>query len=382
MRIVADENIPLLREAVGPLGDLQAVPADRITAARVRPADALLVRSVTAVGPALLDGSRVRFVATATIGTDHVDEAYLKARGIGFASAAGSNAWSVVEYVFAALLALAARQRRPLRGRTLGVVGVGTIGSRVARVADRLGMRVLRNDPPLARASGDPVFVPLDALSEADIVTLHVPLTREGPDATYHMVGEPLLRRLKCGVTLLNSSRGAVADTAALKAALDARHLAAAVLDVWEGEPDIDLDLVDRAALATPHIAGYSLDGKVNGTRQVVAALARHFGTERSWDPSPLLPPPDVPRVRLPDGVAVEAAMRQAVRAAYDIEADDARLRAIHREPPAARAACFKALRKDYPVRRRWPETTVELAGPDAAVASALGALGFRVAPA
>jgi erythronate-4-phosphate dehydrogenase len=380
MQILADENIPLLGDAFGPVGDLEALPADALTPERVRQADALIVRSVTQVVPALLEGSRVRFVATATIGTDHVDEAYLRKRGIGFASAAGSNAWSVVEYVFAALVTLAARQRRPLRGRTLGVVGVGNIGSRVARVAERLGMRVLRNDPPLARSTGDPVYVPLDALAAADIVTFHVPLSRDGPDATYHMIGAPLLARLKRGAALINSSRGSVTDTPALKAAIRAGRLGPVVLDVWENEPEIDLDLAGAAALATPHIAGYSYDGKVNGTRQVLEALCRHFGIERRWDPAPLMPAPRVPRVRLPAGVTVDEAMRQAVRAAYDIEADDARLRAIAREPPDRRAAYFKALRKNYPVRRRWPETAVELGRPDAAVALALEALGFRVA--
>ena len=379
MKIVADANIPLLQDAFEPLGDVIALPADRITPEAVRDAGALLVRSVTRVGPALLDSSAVRFVATATIGVDHVDQAYLASRGIGFASAQGSNARSVAEYVFAALSVLAGRRGRRLTDGVLGVVGVGNVGSRVVRMAEALGMKVLRNDPPLARKTADPAYVPIEALAEADVVTFHVPLTREGPDATYHLIGESLLRRLKCGVTLLNTSRGAVADAAALKAATDARHTGALVLDVWENEPEIDLDLLDRVDLATPHVAGYSFDGKVNGTRRVLDALCRHFGLERGWDPAPLMPPPAHPSVALPGGLDPEEAIRRAVAAAYPIEADDQRLRAIRREPPDARGRYFSALRRDYPVRREFPETCVELASPDPSLLGALHALGFRV---
>ncbi|MCX5649551.1 MAG: 4-phosphoerythronate dehydrogenase, partial [Planctomycetota bacterium] len=180
MRILADENIPLVGEAFGPMGEVVAVPADAIRPALLRDAQALLVRSVTPVGPALLDGSAVRFVATATIGVDHVNQEYLQQRGIAFASAAGSNAQSVAEYVFTALAVLAERGGWRLVGRTLGIVGVGNVGSRVARIAEGLGMTVLRNDPPLACETGDPKYVPIETLFDADIVTFHVPLSREG----------------------------------------------------------------------------------------------------------------------------------------------------------------------------------------------------------
>jgi erythronate-4-phosphate dehydrogenase len=379
LRIVADANIPLLEEAFGPLGEVVALPADRITPEAVCDADALLVRSVTKVNAALLDGSRVRFVATATIGVDHVDEAYLASRGIGFASAAGSNARSVAEYVMAALTVLAARGGWRLQGRILGIVGVGNVGSRAARLAEAIGLRVLRNDPPLARKTGDPAYVPLKALAEADIVTFHVPLTREGPDATCQMAGAKLLGMLKPGTVLLNTSRGNVVDPAALKAAIAGRRLSAVVLDVWPGEPNIDLDLLDKADLATPHIAGYSYDGKVNGTRMVLEALCRHFGLARDWDPSPLMPPAANPRVKIPAGVAPEEAIRRAIAAAYDIEAEDARLRAIAGEKPDRRGKFFEALRKNYPVRREFQETTVELAAPDPRIEKTLAALGFPV---
>jgi len=379
VKIVADANIPLLAEAVGPLADVVALPAHQITPRTVADADALLVRSVTRVGPDLLDSSRVRFVATATIGEDHIDKDYLASRGVGFASAQGSNARSVAEYVLAALTVLAGRRGVRMTEQVLGIVGVGNVGGRVARMAEGLGMTVLRNDPPLARETGDPCYVPLDALADADVVTFHVPLTHEGPDATFHMIGEPLLGRLKRGVTLLNTSRGAVAETQALKAAIGSGALGPVVLDVWENEPTIDAELLARADLATPHIAGYSYDGKVNGTRMVVEALCRHFGLERAWDPSPLLPPPARARVTLPAGLSVDEAVGLAVAAAYDIEADDARLRGLLDVPAEGRGDYFTSLRAAYPVRREFPHTTVDLAAPDANVDAALRAIGFPV---
>jgi len=379
MKIVADENIPLLRDAFGSLGEVVAVPADAIRPALLRDAQALLVRSVTPVGAVLLDGSAVRFVATATIGVDHVNQEYLQQRGIAFASAEGSNAQSVAEYVFTALAVLAERGGWRLAGRTLGIVGVGNVGSRVARIAEGLGMTVLANDPPLACETGDPKYVPIETLFDADIVTFHVPLTREGHDATYHRIGENLLSRLKRSVILLNTSRGSVADTAALKATCAAGRLGALVFDVWENEPNIDLELLKTVDLATPHIAGYSYDGKVNGTRMILEAFCRHFGLQRMWNPSPRMPPPEKPRIRLPAGVDAQQAIRYATRAAYDIEADDARLRAIREKPVEGRSAYFKSLRKNYPVRREFPQTTVELGSAGSQVRSALETLGFVV---
>ncbi len=379
MRIIADANIPLLADAFGPLGEVVALPAERITPDVVRDADALLVRSVTKVNESLLAGSRVRFVATATIGFDHIDRAWLASQGIGFASAAGSNARSVAEYVFAALTVLAERRGDSLRGKVLGIVGCGNVGGRLARMAEAVGLRVLRNDPPLARQTGDPKYLPLEALAEADIVTFHVPLERGGPDATYHMINRRLLEMLKRGVTVLNSSRGGVAHTAELKAVLADGRLGGLVLDVWEGEPNLDLDLLARTDLATPHIAGYSYDGKVNGTGMVLAAFCRHFGVTRAWDPWPLVPRPAKPVVRLPAGLGWDASLRRAIAAAYDIEADDGRLRAIAGQPAEARAKYFNNLRKQYPVRREFPQTAVELESPAPDVAAALAALDFPV---
>jgi len=380
VRIIADANIPLLKEAVGPLGEVVALPAERITPDVVRQADALLVRSVTKVDKALLSGSRVRFVATATIGFDHIDQGYLASQGIGFAYAPGSNARSVAEYVLAAIFTLAEKDGSRVTDKVLGIVGCGNVGGRLARLAEGIGMQVLRNDPPLARKTGDRKYVPIEALAEADIVTFHVPLKRSGPDPTYHMIGDGRLAALARGVTILNSSRGSVADSAALKRGVDGGQIGALVLDVWEGEPNIDADLLGRTHLATPHIAGYSYDGKINGTRMVMEALCRHFGLRREWDPAPLMPPPAVPRVGVAGGLTVQQAVRCAIRAAYDIEADDARLREIGGRPAEERGKFFSTLRKKYPVRREFPAMTVELDAPDAAASASLKSLDFIVA--
>jgi erythronate-4-phosphate dehydrogenase len=273
---------------------------------------------------------------------------------------------------------LGERGRYDFRRKVLGIVGCGHVGELLARMAEGLGMRVLRNDPPLARRTGDPRYLPLEALAEADVVTFHVPLERAGPDATYHMINSRLIGMLKPGAVVINSSRGAVADTAALKAAHDEGRTGALVLDVWEGEPNIDADLVGRAAIATPHIAGYSYDGKVNGTRMILEAFCRHFGVERAWDPAPLVPPP-ARVVPLPPALSMAEALRLVIRAAYDIEADDRRLRQAIDQPAEERGRRFTDLRKNYPVRREFPSTAVRMEPLDVELAQALAALSFPV---
>ncbi len=368
--IVADENIPYVRQAFGPFGEVRLVPGREISAAHVRGADALLVRSVTRVDRALLDGSSVRFVGTATIGTDHVDRAWLRARGVAFAHAPGSNASSVVEYVLAALLRLSVRQGRALRGRTVGIVGCGNIGGRLARRLPALGVRVLRNDPPLAEAAerrGEPhPFVPLEALlSDADVVTLHVPLTREGPHATRGLFGAEALRRMRPDAWLVNTARGPVVSNAALLDAIAAGRPAATVLDVWEGEPNPDPDLIRRVDLGTPHIAGYSYDGKVRGTVMLYRAFVERFGLPDVWEPEEAfasgpddrlrLTPPETPR---PETEWLDAVARQM----YDLEADDRRFRRILNRPPDERGAYFTRLRKTYPRRRAFTRHTMAAA--------------------
>ena len=365
MKIVADPNIPFAQEAFSQLGTVEFVPGREIKPAAVRDAELLMVRSVTPVNAALLDGSRVKFVATATIGTDHIDLDYLAGNGIGFASAAGSNANSVAEYVIAALLELAHRRRYRLREKSLGVVGVGNVGRRVVRFTQALGMRVLQNDPPRQLAENLPDFVALDRLlAESDIVTAHVPLD----DTTRHLFHHDNLR----GYILINTARGAVADNKALLKAIDGDRVHGAVLDVWENEPDISAELLDVVEIGTPHIAGYSFDGKVNGTRMIYEAACRFLGAKPEWEPQ--MPAPLVPRIEMSvsSGEDDEEVLRRVVRRVYEIEADDAALRKRVRE--------FDRLRAEYPVRREFFNTELVLRGAGDSVRRKLTALGFQLA--
>ena len=379
MRIIADENIPFVREAFAELGEVETFAGRAISPDVVRNADILLVRSVTKVNSELLEGSSVRFVATATIGTDHVDELYLQRRGIGFASAKGSNANSVAEYVFAALLNLAVRYNWKLAEKTLGVIGVGNIGSRVVRIAQGLGMEVLQNDPPLARQTADPRFLPLETLMNADILTLHVPLTYEGEDATYHLFDEAKFRQMQPATVLFNTSRGAVVDNQALKGILATGQLAAVVLDVWENEPHIDGELLRMVTIGTPHIAGYSLDGKVNGTRMIYEAVCNFLDVKPTWNPSGQLPPPKISEIRI-NGNALrsdEEALNTVVQQAYPIEKDDARLRAMLKIPPEQWGTYFDSLRKNYPVRREFFNIKVRVNNYSSSLIEKLKVLGF-----
>lgn len=372
MKIVADPNIPFVQEAFGPLGEVQLTPGRAIAAESVRDADVLLVRSVTPVNAALLDGSRVKFVATATIGFDHIDRGYLSKNGIGFASAQGSNANSVAEYVVAAMLELAHRQKFRLRDKTIGVVGVGNVGSRVVRYAEALGMRVLQNDPPRERRERLKDFVGFDRLlAEADIITLHVPLTQEESHATYHLISKDILAALEeRRPILINTSRGAVVDNKALLKAIDGEKLGGVVLDVWENEPSILPELLDVVDIGTPHIAGYSFDGKVNGTRMIYGAVCGAFKLTPTW--SPMLPVPVVPRIehRIESAEDDEDVLRQVIGRVYNITVDDAALRND--------ARMFDRLRAEYPVRREFFNTELVLRGASESVRAKLAALGFK----
>ena len=383
MKIVADENIPLVEQAFRDLANVIVRPGRSIGEEDLLDADALLVRSVTEVNEQLLGRSGVKFVGTATIGTEHVDEQYLRQRGIGFVSAPGSNANSVAEYVIAALLVLAARFGIRLGGRRIGVVGAGHVGTKVAEKTAALGMQALLNDPPLARLTHDSRYLPLEHLMDADFVTFHVPLTKSGQDATWHMVDSGLLNKLTPGIILLNTSRGAVVDSAALLRQLERGRVRAAVLDVWEWEDErkgtprpVDHNLLESCALGTPHIAGYSWDGKVNATQMLHDGFCRFFGFERQWSAEGYAPAPPVSEWRVTERGHIEDRLADLVGRVYPLEEDDLLLRRTPREPAQA-PAYFDALRKNYRVRREFSSTSVFTS--DETYASAFRALGFSV---
>jgi erythronate-4-phosphate dehydrogenase len=378
MRIVIDKNIPLAASAFRNLGDLVLLDTREINSMAVKDAEILVIRSETKVGRELLEGSRVRFVATATIGTDHIDLPYLESQGVGFASAPGSNANSVKEYVLAALLVLSSRIGFTLRGKTLGVVGVGNIGSKVVKMACALGLNVLQNDPPVARRAGRPQFLSLDELMSADIVTLHVPLTRIGEDATYHLFDGRRIDAMKSGSILINTARGAVVETRDLKDALRRGHLSAAVIDVWEGEPSIDAELLKLVSLGTAHVAGYSMDGKVNAVRMIREVVCGFLSDTSTWDPCGELPPPETTCIHLDGSGGLEEMLHAAVHQCYDIELDDQQLRGIVDIPVEKRIPYFLKLRTGYRVRREFSSVRVEVTLGHESMDKVIDAVGFQ----
>jgi erythronate-4-phosphate dehydrogenase len=381
INIVADENIPFVREAFEGLGRVRLIAGRSMTSASVKGADVLLVRSVTRVNEQLLAGSNVKMVATATIGTDHIDENYLAQSGIRFASAAGSNANSVAEYVVAALLTLAERNGFELAGKTIGVIGVGNVGSKVVDKCRALRMNVLTNDPPMKEATGSSEYIELnDLLSASDIVTLHVPLTMTGKWPTHQMVNEKFLKQLRAGAVLLNTSRGPVVLGSALGRELWSGRLAA-VLDVWENEPAIDVELLSRVSLGTPHIAGYSFDGKVNGTAMIYRAACEFLGVEPAWNPRVIMPAPSVPLIHVDQQIGErQASIREIIKRVYDIETDDRNLRELIVLEPEHRSKYFDHLRKTYPVRREFYNTVIEFGDlPAQDMDKILAGLGFGV---
>ena len=289
MKVVIDHKIPYIKEAVGNIADeVIYLPGDAFTKEAVKDADALIVRTRTRCNRELLEGSRVKFIATATIGYDHIDVEYCREAGITWTNCPGCNAGSVEQYVRMVLLLLQQKKGLDLKHSTLGVVGVGHVGSRVAQMAESLGMRVLLNDPPRAD-KGESGFVDLATIaSECDVITFHTPLNREGIYRTFHLADEDFLFNLKRTPFVINSSRGEVVDTASLLAALAAGRVKEAAIDTWEYEPHISKELMSVAFLATPHIAGYSADGKANATRMSLEALCRFFGVEAEFS---ILPP-------------------------------------------------------------------------------------------
>lgn len=382
MLIVADENIPLLDAFFGDIGDIRRVSGRTLRAEDVRDADALLVRSVTPVNSALLEGSRVRFVGTATIGTDHIDLDWLKENNIRFSAAPGCNANSVAEYVLAVLSLYAERRVLDDWSRlSVGIVGVGNVGGELAEKLERLGFDVKLCDPP--RAEREPesadTFVDLSEALTCDVVSFHTPLTRESDHPTYHMIGERELAGLTSAQLLINAGRGEVIDGEALQARLSQENAPLVALDVWEREPRISPDLLDKVWLATPHIGGYSLEGKVQGTEMIYQAMSRFMGLPLRKQAGQFLPEPALRKVSFTGAADEHDAIRTALRACYDPRQDDARLRHTMRLPAGERGAAFDQLRRDYPVRRECSSLKVQLKGTSKSLHDSFRAIGFKL---
>jgi erythronate-4-phosphate dehydrogenase len=378
MIIAIDEAIPYLQSALAPVGEVRPFTGRSVRAADLRGAEALIVRSVTRVDAHLLDGSSVRFLGTVTIGTDHLDLEFLKAGGIRVANAAGSNANAVSEWVMASLLVTAGRRGWKLPGKSIGIIGAGHIGSLVEKKTGALGMEVLLCDPPLRESTGDPRYGFLDQVLHADVLTLHVPLTTQGPYPTFHMVDRKLLERLSRRQVVINSSRGSVVCGSDLKHALREQHLGGAILDVWEGEPMIDSDLLALTDLGTPHIAGSSLDGKVRGTMMIFQELCRYFQVRPEWDAGSLFPPPR--KLCVEHGARGQEAVRAIVLQAYDVLKDDAELRSLSQSGGTAPLFSLDRLRDAYALRPEFSNFLVEVPE-ESGLQPIFTAIGFRVIP-
>lgn len=373
MKIVADNKIPFLKGVLEPYAEVAYYPGTEINAKLVNDADALLVRTRTKCNANLLENSKVKFIATATIGFDHIDTAYCESKDIRWTNAPGCNSVSVMQYIASALVFLSEKYNFNYSDKTLGVVGGGNVGSKVALLASGLGMKVLLNDPPRERVEGKSKFVSLQKIQEnADIITFHVPLNNEGVDKTYHLVDEDFLHSIKPETIIINSSRGEVVSAASLKKALKEKKIKAALLDVWENEPLIDKELLDLVDIGTPHIAGYSADGKAMGTAMSVQALSRFFNFNlNNWLPDNI---PQVHNNKIEidcKELNIQEVINKAVLATYNIENDSTALKKSLKT--------FEAQRGNYPLRREFNAYEVCLKNDKNNIGQLLSTLGFRI---
>ena len=376
LHIVADENIAFAEKAFSRFGRVTLVPGRKICNEILQDADVLLVRSVTKVDEQLLTNTPVKFAGTATIGRDHIDENYLQQAGIAFSDAAGCNANAVAEYVLTALISLVSGNGHPLAGRTMGIIGVGRIGSLVKKNAEKLGMHVLCCDPPLQARTGQD-FASLETVLTADFVSVHTPLTLDGQHKTHHLINADTLARMNPNAVFINSARGAVVDNAALLNWKGTAPGAQLVLDVWENEPDISPDLLAACSLATPHIAGYSLEGKLNGTALLYKSLATFLDQPEEWVQ------PEIPAgnniIEVRGDLEPEAVLFEAIRKCYAISTDDRSLRRMLKMDVDWQASHFDQLRKNYPLRRECAHFIIALKPMNIDLAFWLQGFGFSI---
>ncbi len=375
IKIVADNKIPFLKGELELFADVEYLSPAEITYANVKDADALLVRTRTKCDANLLDGSNVKFIATATIGFDHIDTNYCDSHNIKWVSAPGCNSSSVMQYVASALLSLSVSKKFSLPDLSIGIIGVGSVGTKVTRVAKSFGMKVLLNDPPRKRLEENRNFIELDELVEqSDIITFHVPLNKEGRDKTYHMADETFFEKFDRGKIIINTSRGEVVKTKALKDSIRNGIVKACMLDVWENEPEIDPELLSLVDIATPHIAGYSVDGKANGTAVCLRAISSFFdsGIDLHWYPDAIPQPPNSNTIEIDCAKKSDQQIfLEAVLYTYKILNDDKTLRSS--------AGTFEKQRENYPVRREFTFYNIVLKNCREEIVNPLIELGFNV---
>ena len=355
IRIIADEKIPFLRGVFEGIADICYLPGKYIGKENVKNADALIIRTRTLCNETLLQRTPVKFIATATIGYDHIDTEWCEKNGITWTNAPGCNSSSVQQYMISALLHIFTDFRLNPNDLTIGIIGVGNVGKKVANITRNMGMQILLNDPPRQRQENSSVFCDFNEISkQADIITFHVPLSKEGPDNTYHMAGESFFQTLKKSVILFNTSRGPVVSQSALIKAISGKHVKACVLDVWEGEPHINQEILNLSYIGTPHIAGYSTDGKINGTVMSVRAVSKYFrlGLDE-WYPDEVPPPQKENLVCNCTGKTEMDILKEIYFQTYDIKQDDLNLRQD--------ISGFELLRENYMIRREPPAYSITL---------------------
>ncbi len=362
MKLVADINIPYLKGVLEPFFDeVLYLSGNMINREIVKDADALLIRTRTNCNADLLEDSKVKFIGSATIGYDHIDTNYCNEKGIVWATAPGCNSGGVLQWVVCALLQLSQTKKISLKGKTLGVVGVGNVGSKIAKAGEALGMNVLCCDPPRKRNENLTDFVDFATITQkSDIITFHVPLNHSGTDATYHLANDNFFEGIKPNVIIINSSRGEVVETSSLVKAIKSGKVVASALDVWEGEPKVSSEIVKYIDIATPHIAGYSLEGKVNGTKMVVDALSKFFG----FGLEPWCPTPDPTSIKIVLESFVD--LESTVAKTYDVTNDD---RAFRYNPDD-----FEKIRNEYNFRREFSAYEI----PSTSFTKGLKSLGFK----
>lgn len=376
LQLIVDENIAFASNTFDQFGKVALLPGREIKNTVLFETDILIVRSITKVDEELLKNTPVKFVGTATIGTDHIDLEYLKTNTITFADAKGCNAYSVAEYVIASLLNLSVKFDFSLKDKSIGIIGVGNVGSKVAKFAEALGMKVLLNDPPLQRNGDKRNFVDLNEILYADIISLHVPLNLTGADKTYHLFDKEKLNGIKDGTILINTSRGAVIHNRDLFDVIAKKNLKV-VLDVWENEPDVYVDLLKEVIIGTPHIAGYSLEGKVNGTQMIYNSLCNFLRTDKNFTFEKELPSYSL--MHFEDADKIEISLDKLISSIYSIQDDDERMRKMLTMDSFERMKYFDVERKNYPMRREFNNYSIKVKNVSSEIINTLEKLRFKV---
>lgn len=352
MNIIADKNIPYLKGVAEKLGNVTYLDGADFSHDTIKEADTLIVRTVTHFDETILRGTNVKLICSATIGYDHIDTAYCDAHNIVWKNAPGCNSGSVQQYIISSLITIASKKGFKLQDKTIGIIGVGNVGKKVAKACETLGMRILLNDPPRKRSEGNNDFVDLkDIMEGADIITFHTPLIKEGEDRTLHMANSDFFSSLKKKPIIINSARGSIVDTVAIKDALKAELISGAIIDCWENEPRIDIEYLSMVDIATPHIAGYSADGKANATRMSLESVANFYNLDKSSIIDIQAPTPSNPIIDLDNYKNTENRIYEAILETYNPMKDFTQLKAA--------PDTFKQLRNEYPLRREYHAYTI-----------------------